>query len=66
MMSAGLLSATAKTCARYMQPENLKSGATCFAARAESLFDNLGIFHAARASAGRADKAEQRNAPRRM
>jgi hypothetical protein len=44
MMSAGLLSATAKTCAWYMQPENLKSGATCFAVRAQSLFDNLSIF----------------------
>jgi hypothetical protein len=66
MVGAGLLSATAKACAWNVRPETLKSGAACVAVRAEDLFNNPDIFHAARASADRGVKAEQQSSPRRM
>jgi len=66
MVSAGLLSATAKTCASKARPEIVKSDATNFAVRAEGLFNNLSIFNATRASTDRAVKAEQQSSPRRM
>jgi hypothetical protein len=66
MLSAGLLSATAKACAWNVRFQALRSDAACFAVRPEDPCNNLSIFNAARASKDRAVKAEQQSAPHRL
>jgi hypothetical protein len=66
MVSAGLLSATAKAWAWNERSDGLKKRRSVLAVRPEGPCNNPSIFHAARASEDRAVKADQQSAPRSL